>query len=65
MKPRMLVWLAVFVGLVLALNVVALPGWFLGAVVVAALVLAIPLSVKRYRLERNLARTLWRALTTR
>lgn len=61
----MLVWLAVCVGLVLALSAATIPGWILGTVVVAALVLANPLSLKRFRLERNLARTAWRALTTR
>jgi len=42
-----------------------LPGWLLGIAVVAAVVLAIPISIERYRRERNLARTLWRLLTTR
>ena len=65
MKPRVVVWLAVCVGLILALSATDLPGWVIGSVVAAALVLAIPISVKRYRLERNLARTAWRALTTR
>ena len=65
MEPRTLVWLAACVGLVLALSVTAVPGWVLGAVGVAALVLAIPLSAKRIRAERNLARSIWRTLTTR
>ena len=65
MKPRAVVWLAVCGGLVLALSATSLPGWVMGAVAVAAVVLAIPISAKRYRLERNLARTAWRALTTR
>ena len=65
MKPRVLVWLAVCVGLVLALSVSAVSGWALGAVVVAALMLAVPLSVNRFRRERNLVRALWGALTTR
>jgi hypothetical protein len=65
MKPRLLVWLAVCVGLVLAWSASAPAGWVLGTVVAAALVLSIPLGVKRYRLERDLARKTWRALTTR
>lgn len=59
-------WLAVCVGLVLALSAsAAVPGWVLGAVGAAALVLVIPLSARRIRAERNLARSLWRTLTTR
>ena len=61
----MLVWLAVFVGLALALSATGLRGVVAVAVVAGALVLAIPLSVKRFRQERNLVRTVWRALTTR
>lgn len=62
----MLVWLAVFVGLVLALSATTtVPGWVLGGVGAATLVLAIPLTVQRFRTERNLARTIWRTLTTR
>jgi asparagine N-glycosylation enzyme membrane subunit Stt3 len=62
MEPRPLVWLAVCAGLVLALSATAVPGWILGAVAAAALVLAIPLSAQRFRAERNLARTIWRTL---
>lgn len=51
MKPNMLVWLAVFMGLVLALSVTALRGWAAGAVVAGALFLEV--------------RSFWRALTTR
>jgi hypothetical protein len=65
MKPNMLVWLAVFMGLVLALSVTALRGWAAGAVVACAVFLAIPLSVKRFRHERNLVRTFRRGLKTR
>ena len=65
MKPRVLVWLAVCVGLVLALSVTTISGWVLGAVVAVALTLAVPLSVKRFRRERNLVRAIWGALTTR
>jgi hypothetical protein len=45
------IWLAVVVGLVLALSVTALSGWVAGAVVAAALVLEVG--------------SFWRALTTR
>ncbi len=65
MKARMLVWLVVCIGFILAMSVTTLPGWALGAAVAATLVLCIPLSVKRYRLERNLARMVWQILTTR
>jgi hypothetical protein len=64
-EPRTLVGLAVFGGLVLALSASAISGWFFGAVVAATLVLAIPLSIRRLRVERNLARMVWRALTPR
>ena len=65
MKSRLLVWLAAFLGVVLALSAIGLRGWGAVAVVAGTLVLAIPLSVKRFRQERNLARSFWRALTTR
>ena len=65
MKPRLLVGLAVCAGLVLAWSAAGPSGWALGVVIAATLVLGIPLAVKRYRLERNLARKVWRALTTR
>ena len=65
MEARTLVWLAVCVGLVLALSATGVPGWVQGAVGAAALLLAIPLSARRIRAERNLARTIWRTLTTR
>jgi hypothetical protein len=57
--------LAVCVGLVVALSATAVPGWFLGAVLAATLVLCVPLSIKRYRVEKNLARMIWRTLTSR
>jgi hypothetical protein len=65
MEPRTLVWLVACVAVVLALSVTGVPGWVAGAVGAAALVLVIPLSAKRLRAERNLARTIWRTLTTR
>lgn len=65
MEPRSLVWLAICVGLVLAFSVAGVPGWVLGAVGAFALVLVVPLSVRRFRAERQLARSLWRTLTTR
>jgi|EndMetStandDraft_3_1072993.scaffolds.fasta_scaffold280593_2 hypothetical protein len=65
MEPRVLVWLAVCVGLVLVLSVTGVAGWILAAVAAAALVGTIPVSASRFRAERNLARTIWRTLTTR
>jgi hypothetical protein len=65
MKPSMLVWLSICGGLAIALSLSGLLGWIIGSVVVGALVLAIPLTVKRIRQERNLARAVWSTLTTR
>ena len=48
----MLVGLAVCGGLVWAMSMTTTPGWILGAVVAATLVLAIPLGVKRYPVNR-------------
>jgi hypothetical protein len=63
---RTLVGSAACVGLVLLLSSAAdVPGRVLGAVVVATLLLTIPLGVRRYRAERNLARLIWRSLTAR
>lgn len=50
--------------LIVAVGGSILPGWFLGAAVVAAIVLAIPISIERYRRERNVARALWRLFTS-
>jgi|RhiMethySRZTD1v2_1073278.scaffolds.fasta_scaffold132730_2 hypothetical protein len=60
-----LLWIAACAVLIVAAGGSMLPGWLLGIAVVAAVVLAIPISIERYRRERNLARTLWRLLTTR
>ena len=60
-----LLWIAAFAFLIVALGGSILPGWLLAVAVLAALVLAIPMSIERYRRERNLAQTLWRLLTTR
>jgi len=65
MKRSTLVWLAVSAGLVMAMRATDLPGWAAVAVVAGALLLAIPVSVRRFRQERDLLRTTWRALTTR
>jgi hypothetical protein len=65
MRGRTVVWIAVFAVLLLALGGSIVPGWLAGVVVAAALVLSIPLSVLRYRRDRNLARAFWRALTSR
>lgn len=65
MRGRTVVWIAVFAVSLLALGGSVLPGWFLGVVVAAALVMGIFITVKRQRQERKLARSVWRALTTR
>jgi hypothetical protein len=65
MRGRTVLWVAVFGVLLLALGGTVLPGWVSAVVATAALVLVIPLSVQRYRRERNLARAFWRALKTR
>jgi len=62
---KSLVWLAVCASLVVGLSVTAISGWVAGAVLAVVLALAIPLSVKRFRHERNLARSFWRSLTAR
>jgi hypothetical protein len=59
MKAKSVVWLVVCGGLILMLNATGLPGWYVGVVLVAVLDRAVPLGVKRYRLERRLARTFW------
>ena len=64
-KPTILVWLTVFLGVVLALSVTGVGGWAAIAVVAGTLVLAIPLSRERFRLERNLVRAIWRTLQVR
>ena len=65
MKARTFVWLTVFVGIVLTLSATSVGGWVAGVIVAGALALAVPLSVKRFRQEQNLVRTVWRALTAR
>jgi hypothetical protein len=64
MALRTLIGAAVCVGLVLLLSSAAdVPGWVLGAVVLATLLLTIPLGVRRCRAERKLAARIWRSLT--
>jgi hypothetical protein len=65
MSRLLLLWIAACAVLIVAVGGSILPGWLLGVAVVAAVVLAIPLSIERYRRERNLARALWRLLTMR
>ena len=60
-----LLWIAACAVLIVAVGGSILPGWLLGVAVVAAMVFAIPLSIERYRRERNLVRALWRLLSTR
>jgi hypothetical protein len=65
-KSRLpLLWIAAFAVLIPAVGGSILPGRLLGVAVVAAVVLAVPLSIEGYRRERNLARALWRLLTRR
>lgn len=63
--PRTLVGLVVCAGLVVGMSVTTVPGWAIVAVLIATLVLLVPLGVRRYRMERKLARAIWRKLTTR
>jgi hypothetical protein len=65
MRRLPLVLVALCGVLIVALGGSSLPGWFLTVAVVAAIALSVPLSIERYRRERNLARSLWRLLTTR
>ena len=65
MSRLLLLWIAAGAVLIVAVGGSILPGWLLGVAVVAAVVLSIPLSIERYRRERNLARALWRLLTLR
>ena len=62
---RHLLWIAAVVVLVVAMSVSNAPGWLWGIVVAATIALAIPLSIERFRRERNLARAIWRSLTAR
>lgn len=65
MKTRALVWLVTCAVVFAALNGTSHQGWIVGVVVAGVLLLVIPLSVERYRLERRLARMIWGALTGR
>ena len=62
---RHLLWIAVCVVLIVAMGASNVPGWLFGAVVVATIGLAIPLSIERFRRDRNIARAIWRAVTAR
>ena len=60
-----LLWIAACAFLIVAVGGSVLPGWLVSVAVIAAIVLAVPLGIERYRRERNLARALRRLLTTR
>ena len=62
---RHLLWIAACAVLIVAMSGTTLPGWVFGVVLAVAIALAIPLSIERYRRERNIARAIWRSLTAR
>lgn len=59
------IWIAACAVLIMTVGGSILPGWLAAVAVVAAIVLAVPLSIERYRRERSLARALRRLLTAR
>jgi len=63
---RTVLWVVVFVGLLAAIGgMTRLPGWLVAIVVMAAIPLGFRASVRQKRMERDLTRAGWRALTTR
>ena len=65
MRPLPLLWIAACAILVVVVGGSVLPKWLVVVAVAAALVTAIPLSIERFRRDRNLARSLWRLFSTR
>jgi hypothetical protein len=60
------VWLVVFVVLFAVIcGMTSLPGWLIAIVVITALPLGLRASMRQKRMERNLMRAGWRALTKR
>jgi heme O synthase-like polyprenyltransferase len=57
---RIIVWVAVVAGLILALSGPHIPGWLVGVVVAIALAWGSVATVRQKRMERNFARRLWR-----
>jgi heme O synthase-like polyprenyltransferase len=58
---RGIVWVAVVVGLILALNGPHIPRWLLAVVVAIALTWGSVATVRQKRMERGFARRLWRS----
>jgi len=63
MVSRIVIVGAVIAAMLLWLGPVSVPNWAVVVFVVVVFTLAIPLSIKRMRVERRLTRTLWHALT--
>ena len=63
MVSRIVIVGAVIAAMLLWLGPVSVPNWAVVEFVVVVFTLAIPLSIKRMRVERRLTRTLWHALT--
>ena len=63
MVSRIVIVGAVIAAMLLWLGPVSVPNWVVVVFVVVVFTLAIPLSIKRMRVERRLTRTLWHALT--
>lgn len=64
-SPRTLIGLVACGGLVLTLSATGLPPWFTSMIVVAVLILAVPLGVRRRRLEQRVAEAIHGALSRR
>jgi hypothetical protein len=62
---RPVLWVAACAVLIVALGGASVPAWLLALVVVIAIASAVPLSIDRYRRDRNLVRAFWRLLTPR
>ena len=63
MVSRIVIVGAVIAAMLLWLGPVPVPNWAVVVFVVVVFTLAIPLSIRRMRVERRLTRTLWHALT--
>jgi hypothetical protein len=65
MRRLPLLWIAACAVLVVVVGGSALPTWLTAVAVAVALLMVIPLSIERFRRERDLARSLWRLFSTR
>lgn len=66
MLNRTVLWVVVFAGLLAVIGgMTFLPGWLVAIVVMAAVPLGLRAGVRQKRMERDLVRAGWRALTTR